>query len=144
MATLKQKVKFGGTELATQFFDPRRGPREYQTMRWQPFGLKGMLELRGEQGGQPLFVPVRLFASSYDLIRKAIDKVEAQVGKREKLTLTYNAANAGAGTDQVGEVTFDAAIETLPPRYIVWDSGEEKAGWEAVLLLTFFSLVPKE
>lgn len=131
-----QSVKFGGKELADQLFDPQLGPIDYQTHRWQPFGLKGELELRGKLGGQTIIVPVRLFGTSYTNVRSSVQSIIEKQGTHEKLSIQFG---GGAGFT-VGEVTLDSVQETLPIRAIAFDTRANRGGYETVLVLVFRKL----
>lgn len=131
-----QSVKFGGKELADQLFDPQLVSVAYQSHRWQPFGLKGELELRGKTGGQTILVPVRLFGATRSTVKQQIDAITAQQGNHEKLSIQFG---GGAG-ENYGEVTFDAWELTLATRAIAFDSAKNRSGYEAVLLLAFRKL----
>lgn len=140
-----QKVKFGGTTLATRFFDPSFGPREYSTLRRHPFGLKGELELRGKQGGQTIQVPVRVTAKNYKDISQAVEDIQSVVGTHDALSLVYNSgARRSEGEAKQGKCTLDAAVEVRQRRYMAFDTELNAGGWECVLMLIFRKLNPDD
>lgn len=136
-----QKVLFGGIDLLgthDYVFNPSFGPVDFQTMRRHPFGLKGELELRGRLGGQTILVPIRMFRTKYDELRKAVDDLSFfKVGKHDKLAVQFS--SLGSQTPY-GEVTFDAVQELTPIRAVVYDTNARKAGFDVALMLAFRKL----
>ncbi len=119
--------------MAEQFFNPQLGPAEFQTLRRQPFGLRGELELRGKQGGQTIEIPVRLFRTSYSLLKEQVAKIQDRVGTHGDLSYT----GPNGISESFTKVTMDAAIEQLPLRYVFEVRSSARAGWECIYLLVF-------
>lgn len=134
------RVKFGKVDIAQLFYDPIEGPVDYQTLRRQPFGGVGVLELRGKQGGQSIDVPVRVVKKNYALLRSAINLIYVQTGKHENLVLEFQ--SGADGSYVVGQCTFDAALPLTPPRRLAYDTSLGQGGYEARFVLRFFRLSP--
>lgn len=140
-----QKVKFGDKTIATRFYDPIPGSIEYVTIRKQPFGLKGEIELRGKQGGQSVQVPVRFVAKSYKALEDFLKPVQEAVGDHQKLVLVYNTgARRSDGEVSYGAVTLDSAPPIKPPKYLAFDTEIKGPCWECVVLLVFRKLNPDD
>lgn len=119
--------------MAEQFFNPQLGPAEFQTLRRQPFGLRGELELRGKQGGQTIAIPVRLFRTTFALLKEHIAKIQDRVGTHGELSYT----GPNGISESYTKVTMDAAVEQMPFRYIREVGSQDRAGYECVYLLVF-------
>ena len=137
------KLKFNGTVLAERFFDPAFGSPTCQFQRRQPFGTKGILELRGQQGGQPVMIRAHLKAGSYAALKDMITACYSAVGTNGELELEYaKSAKKFNGTDSIGKATLDSVEEVKPRSRFVFDTDIKGGGWHVILQFNFLTLEP--
>lgn len=101
---IAQKVKFGGTTLATGFYDTEERAPDVDILRRKSAGVVGEFELRLGVGGSDTYVPIHLFAKNKKDLNAAIRDVYDQLGKHDSLVLVYNSsAQRSASEQKVGK-----------------------------------------